>query len=182
VIDHQMTAGAAEQAQLKRTMADYQTKVDALPTRESELVELTRDYSTLQQTYMSLLTKRQDSKLAGNLQRREIGEQFRIVDPASLPEKPYNQVQRTGMIVSGAVAGLVFGVLIVAFLAFHDSTLRTEDDVVRTLSLPVLALVPVMDSGRELRLRRLRAVAGNITAVVALLGSATWVVLWRLSR
>lgn len=182
VIDHQITAGAAEQAQLKRAMADYQAKVDALPTRESELVELTRDYSTLQQTYMSLLTKRQDSKIAANLQRREIGEQFRIVDPASLPEKPYNQVQRMGIIASGAVAGLVFGVLIVAFLAFHDSTLRTEDDVLRTLSLPVLALVPVMDSGRELRLRRLRALAGNIAAAVALLGSAAWVVLWRLNR
>jgi polysaccharide chain length determinant protein (PEP-CTERM system associated) len=182
VIDHQITAGTAEQAQLKSTMTDYQAKVDALPTRESELVELTRDYSTLQQTYMSLLTKRQDSKIAGNLQRREIGEQFRIVDPASLPEKPYNQIQRMGIVVSGVFAGLVVGVLIVAFLAVQDSTLRTEDDVLRTLSLPVLALVPVMDSGRELRLRRLRALAGNIAAAVVLLGSATWVVLWRLNR
>jgi len=182
VIDHQISAGAAEQAQLKRTMAEYQAKVDALPTRQSELVELTRDYSTLQGTYMSLLTKRQDSKIAANLQRREIGEQFRIVDPASLPEKPYNQVQRMGVIVSGTVAGLVFGVMAVAFLGFHDSTFRTEDDVLRTLSLPVLALIPVMDSGRELRRRRLRALAGNVVAAVALLGSAAWVVLWRLNR
>ena len=67
-----------------------------VPTRESELVELTRDYSTLQETYASLLQKREDSKLAANLERRQIGEQFRILDPASLPQRPHNQRQRLG--------------------------------------------------------------------------------------
>ena len=37
-----------EEARLKQTIAAYQAKVDIVPTRESELVELTRDYSTLQ--------------------------------------------------------------------------------------------------------------------------------------
>jgi uncharacterized protein involved in exopolysaccharide biosynthesis len=182
VIDHQITANQTEEARLKQMMATYQAKVDAVPTRESELVELTRDYSTIQTEYQNLLAKREDSKIAADLERGAIGEQFKILDSASLPEKPYNQIQRMGIIASGAGAGLIFGVLIVAFLAFHDSTLRTENDVVRTLSLPVLALVPVLDTGRELRLRRVRAVAGNIAAVVALLGSAAWVVLWRLYR
>jgi len=182
VIDHQITAGEAEEGRLKRTMTEYQTKVDAVPTRESELVELTRDYSTLQTTYMSLLTKREDSKIAANLQRREIGEQFRIVDPASLPEKPYNQVQRMGIIASGAAGGLVFGIVLVGFLAFHNSTFSREEDVVRALSLPVLALVPVMGNPRELRLRRLRVVAGNLFAAVALFGSVAMVAYWRLHR
>lgn len=182
VIDHQIAAGEAEAAQLKHTMAEYQAKVDTVPTRESELVELTRDYSTLQTTYMSLLTKREDSKIAANLQRREIGEQYRIVDPASLPEKPYNQVQRMGLIASGGVAGLVFGVLIVGLLAFRDSSFTREDDVVRALALPVLALVPVMGSPRELRLRRWRAVAANLAAAAALFGSVAMVVYWRLHR
>jgi polysaccharide chain length determinant protein (PEP-CTERM system associated) len=182
VIDHQITAGDTEAERLKRTIADYQSKVDAVPTRESELVELTRDYSTLQTTYMSLLTKREDSKIAANLQRRESGEQFRIVDPASLPEKPYNQVQRMGIIAAGAVAGLVSGVLLVALLAFTDSSFRREEDVVRTLSLPVLALVPVMGSSRELRMKRLRAVAGNLIAAAALIGSLAFVAFWRLHR
>jgi hypothetical protein len=131
---------------------------------------------------MSLLTKREDSKIAANLQRRESGEQFRIVDPASLPEKPYNQVQRMGIIAAGAVAGLVSGVLLVALLAFTDSSFRREEDVVRTLSLPVLALVPVMGSSRELRMKRLRAVAGNLIAAAALIGSLAFVAFWRLHR
>ena len=109
IIDHQLTANRAEEALLNQTIAEYQAKVDVVPTRESELVELTRDYSTLQAGYASLLMKREDSKIAANLERRQIGEQFRVVDPASLPEKPYNQLQRLGAMASGPVCRLGTG-------------------------------------------------------------------------
>ena len=89
-IDLQLSSGATEQLRLKSVIADYQGKVNAVPARESELVELTRDYNTLSESYMSLLKKREDSKLAENLVRRQIGEQFKILDAASLPQKPYN--------------------------------------------------------------------------------------------
>ena len=56
-----------------------------MPKRESELVELTRDYTTLQTTYQSLLAKREESKIAANLERRNIGEQFKVLDPARVP-------------------------------------------------------------------------------------------------
>ena len=128
VIDRQLAASQAEESRLKQVMADYQSKVEVVPTRESELVELTRDYSTLQTAYASLLTKREDSKIAANLERRQIGEQFRILDPASLPERPYNETRRLGIMASGAVAGLVLGLLLVGFLEFRDLTLRREEE------------------------------------------------------
>jgi len=46
----------------------YQHRVDASPTRESELIELTRDYDTLQKIYTSLLTKSEDAKVAANVE------------------------------------------------------------------------------------------------------------------
>src|SRR5262249_15534468 len=129
VIDHQLAANQAEETRLKTTMASYQAKVDAVPTRESELVELSRDYSTIQTAYQNLLTKKEDSKIAANLERREIGEQFKILDPASLPEGPYNRVQRLAIIASGAVAGLLFGLLLIAFLEYRDSSFVREEDI-----------------------------------------------------
>ena len=90
VIDYQLAANRNESARLKQTITDYQAKVDAVPSRESELVELTRDYGTMQAAYASLLMKREDSMIAANLERRQIGEQFRLVDAASRPERPYN--------------------------------------------------------------------------------------------
>jgi uncharacterized protein involved in exopolysaccharide biosynthesis len=128
-----------------------------VPTRESELVELTRDYSTLQEAYSDLLKKQEDSKLAANLERRQIGEHFKILDAASLPEKPYNQKQKLLGLLAGPAAGLMFGLLMAGFLEYRDSTFKTDADVVAVLSLPVLAQVPLMEpggAGRDPRLKR----------------------------
>ncbi len=87
-IDRQTSAANIEAAGLRARIIEYQGKIDVVPERESELVELTRDYETMKEAYTSLLSKKEDSKLAANLERGQIGEQFRILDPASLPSAP----------------------------------------------------------------------------------------------
>ena len=62
VIDHQLVVSEAEESRLKALIDDYQRKVEAVPARESELIELTRDYDVLKKTYDSLLVKREDSR------------------------------------------------------------------------------------------------------------------------
>lgn len=182
VIDRQVTSGLAEEVRLKNVIATYQAKVDVVPSRESDLVELMRDYTTLQETYSSLLKKREDSKLAANLERRQIGEQFKVLDPASLPERPYNQNKRLTALVGGAICGLVLGVAFVGLLESRDSSFKSEEDVLRVLTLPVLALVPVMlsDSDRQQnRRRRKRRLVMALTATFVLIVSAAAVV-WKL--
>jgi capsular polysaccharide biosynthesis protein len=120
---------------LKAAIVSYQAKVDAAPTRESELTELTRDYSTLQSAYSTLFLKRENSTVAANLERRQIGEQFRIIDPASRPNRPSNEFQRLSVITSGAGIGLALGLLIVCFREYRDSSFRSEEEIHRTLKL-----------------------------------------------
>ena len=180
VLDHQLTANRAEDARLKKTIADYQAKVDIVPTRESELVELTRDYSTIQSAYANLLMKREDSVIAANLERRQIGEQFKLLDVASLPEKPYNQLQRLGVLVSGAAAGLVLGLFVTGLLERRDSSFRREEEVLKVLSVPVLALIPVMSSDRERRAARRRSWAIDAAGTAVLLAAGAVLVFWRL--
>jgi len=180
VVDHQLSANQAESDRLKETIRDYQAKIDIVPTRESELVELTRDYSTLQTAYSSLLMKREDSKIAANLERLQIGEQFRILDPASLPERPFNQARRAGFIFAGAIGGLVLGLLLAGFLDYRDSSFKREEDVLSVLSLPVLALVPRMSSDRERRVDRRRRLAVDAAGAAVLLATFVVLALWRL--
>lgn len=182
IIDRQITTSTAEEARLKGTIADYQSKVDVVPTRESELVELTRDYKTLQDSYASLLQKQEESKLAANLERRQIGEHFKILDPASLPEKEYNQRQKFLALAGGAVGGLAVGLLLVGFLEYRDTSFKTEADIVKVLSLPVLALVPQMESGGQhfAMARRRKVVASAVVAGMVLLGSAVALAFWKL--
>ena len=69
---------------------------------------------SLKKTYDSLLGKWEDSKLSANLERRQIGEQFRVLDPASLPARPSNQVVRLALSFSGALLGLALGLATIA--------------------------------------------------------------------
>jgi len=180
VIDHQLTANREEDARLKQTITSYQAKVDVVPTRESELVELTRDYSTLQTAYANLLMKREDSVIAANLERRQIGEQFKLLDVASLPEKPYNQSQRLAVMASGAAAGLVCGLLVMGVREHRDSSFRCKEEVVKAMDLPVLASIPVMCSDRERRAQSRRAWAADVGGVAVLVAAAAVVAFWSL--
>ena len=180
VVDLQLAGNRTEEQRLKRVISDYQAKVDAAPTRESELVELTRDYSTLQAGYLSLLMKREDSMIAANLESRKIGEQFKILDPASLPGKPYNERQRLTVMASGAITGLVLGLFVVVLLELRDSSYRREDEVNQSLSLPVLAMIPMMRSEKEVRTAKRRALLLDVAGSMLVVASLAVVVFWRL--
>jgi polysaccharide chain length determinant protein (PEP-CTERM system associated) len=162
---------------LHGTVSEYTARVDAAPSRASELIELTRDYDTLQGTYMSLLRKKEDAQIAANLERYQIGEQFKILDPARLPEKPFSP-DRPRLYVLGMVAGLGLGLALAVFLEFRDTTLKTDGDVVLALGLPVLALIPELITDAEKaakRRRRVFASAATAGAAAVVAGILFWV-------
>jgi capsular polysaccharide biosynthesis protein len=160
-------------------MMNYQARVESAPARESELIELTRDYTTLQQVYTNLLTKREDSKVAANLERRQAGEQFRILDPARVPEQPFSP-NRVRMNLMGALAGLGLGLGLAALLEYRDTSLRTDDDVVTSIGLPVLAMIPMMVTSIEERRRIRNRWIMVATAAVAMVAS-TAALIWKVA-
>lgn len=179
VLDRELQDKQQQEKRLRGEMAEYQVKLDALPARESDLVELTRDYTTLQATYESLLAKREDSKLAANLERRNIGEQFKVLDPAKVPERPFSP-KRVQIVLGGSGGGLALGLLLVALLEYRDASFKTEDDVERVCQLPVLALVPIMMSAEERRRARNRRTATiGVVTLVGIVASALALAVWR---
>ena len=175
-LDAQLTKKDDQEKQLRDVIATYQARVEAMPARESDLIELTRDYDTLQKLYANLLSKKEDSKIAANLERRQIGEQFKVLDPARVPERPFSP-DRPRLNLLGALAGLAFGIGLTVLLDLADSTLKTDDDVMVALSLPVLSLVPRIVTTREQRrARRDRALASVACVFVFIIGAA-WLAL-----
>jgi polysaccharide chain length determinant protein (PEP-CTERM system associated) len=137
-----------EQQRLRKDIASYQARNEAIPTRETEMTELLRDYGTMNRLYTDLLAKKEDSKMAANLENRQIGEQFKVIDPARIPERPFSP-DRTRYNAMGAAAGLAIGLLLVALLEYRDKSFKTDGEVARVLALPVLAVVPMMQSAVE---------------------------------
>ncbi len=181
-LDRQIASKQQEDKVLRTKIAEYQRRVEATPSRETELTGILRDYATVQQSYGNLLIKQGDSKIAANLERRQIGEQLRMADQPRLPEQPV-WPNRPLIDLAGAAAGLAIGLGLVAFLEYRDSSFHTDEEVVRILSLPVVAMIPVMLSRAERQALRRRAVlvAGATTFVflVAAAG-ALWWFWWRL--
>ncbi len=169
IIDRQIAAKQAEEKRLRAVMAGYQGRVEATAGRESEMTSLMRDYDTMRKTYEGLLAKQQDSKVAANLERRQIGEQFRTLDPARLPERPISP-NRPMIDLMGALAGLGLGVGLVALLEYRDSSFRTDDEVVSVLALPVVAVVPLMLDRNERRALRRRSVLVGMATTVVVVG------------
>jgi polysaccharide chain length determinant protein (PEP-CTERM system associated) len=178
-LDAQLGRRQEQERLLQSQIASYQIKVDAVPTREAELTALTRDYETLKNAYTNLLAKREDSKIAVNLERNQIGEQFKVLDPARVPERPYSpNVMKIDFV--GAAMGLMLGVALVGFLEYRDTSFKTEEDVMQLLKLPVLALVPMMASERETRARRRRTRLVALGVGVLIVSTTTALALWKL--
>lgn len=145
LIDRQIANKRAEEQRLRATIAEYRERIEAAPRRESELTSLTRDYDTLQKMYSTLLTKEGDAKMAASLEQRDVGERFKVIDPARLPGSPASP-NRMRLYVLSLLVGLVMSFGVGAFFEYRDSSLRTDDDVAASLGLPVLATIPVLSS------------------------------------
>jgi polysaccharide chain length determinant protein (PEP-CTERM system associated) len=169
---------ASKETRLEKVQAEitqYRGRIETVPVLESELTELMRDYTTLQSTYQSLLAKRQEAQIASNVERRQIGEQFRVLDPARRPEKPYSP-NRPLIQAIGTLLGLGIGIGILALMEVRDKTLRKESDVLEALNLPVLATVPRMRNAEERRRarRQLLGLSSAAAAGVAVAVAIAW--------
>ncbi len=181
-VDRQLAQKTNEEQRLRGVIGQYQGRLEATPTRESEMTALMRDYDTLQKQYTGLLGKKEESKIAANLERRQGGEQFRILDAARIPERPFSP-NRQMILGLGALAGLAFGLGLIALLEYKDHSLKTDMDVLGVLSLPVLAMIPRMvteQEKRKARRRRLQVSLATVSSMLVLTALIMWkYVQWR---
>lgn len=140
-------------SQLETQIQEYQTRLNETPIREQQLADLTRDYDQSLANYNSLLSKRNQSELATSLEKRQQGEQFRIIDPPSLPLKPY-QPDRVLFALGGLVAGIFVGVTATAAVELLDGRVFHESDFKNIVSAPVLAEIPPLPTSLETMQRR----------------------------
>jgi polysaccharide chain length determinant protein (PEP-CTERM system associated) len=130
-----------DDAKLKTQIARYRERVENTPSREQALSILTRDYNNTRESYASLLKKSQEAQQAENLERRQKGEQFKIIDPARIPEKPYKpDISR--ILLIGLFLGLAAGAAAVFFREQVDRSFRDAEDLQVTFGFKVLANIP----------------------------------------
>jgi polysaccharide chain length determinant protein (PEP-CTERM system associated) len=126
---------------IKQSMLVYQKRVEDTPKREQELQSIQRDYINIRESYSSLLARRLEAELAVNMEKKQKGEQFRILDHARLPEKPTSPDVRMLFMLSLAI-GLGIGGGIIFLLEFINPVIRSEEQIEAEIGLPILASIP----------------------------------------
>jgi polysaccharide chain length determinant protein (PEP-CTERM system associated) len=126
---------------LKEQIALYQRRIEDTPKKEQELTLLTRDYDLLKTNYQSLMDKKIQAQMAENLERKQQGEQFKILDPARLPEKPIKP-DRNKILLIGGVIGLMGGLGLAWFRESLDQSFHTVSEVEDYLEISVIATIP----------------------------------------
>jgi uncharacterized protein involved in exopolysaccharide biosynthesis len=174
-INQQIAAREAVEMRLRDAVAAYQGRVEAVPARVSEWTDLTRDYGTSQQVYASLLAKREDARIAASLERQRAHEQFKVVSQAQVPTAPVSP-NRPVIVLIGLVLGVGLALALLAFHEVRDSAIRAESEVLTTLGIPVLAMVPVVTTITDRRRVRRRKV--TLSAAAALLLVVVTVMRW----
>jgi len=134
---------STEQAKLQQEITQYEGRLELTPTVKEEYKQLTRDYQTAQSLYDDLLRKKSESEMSTDLERRQQGEQFRVVDAANLPEKPSfpNRWQFAG---GGLGVGLGLGVVLALLIELSQKAIRGESDIEFYLKLPVIVSIPIV--------------------------------------
>jgi polysaccharide chain length determinant protein (PEP-CTERM system associated) len=138
----------AEQARLGEQVSSMQARLQLSPVVEEQYKALTRDYESALQFYNELLGKKTQSEMSTDLERREEGEQFGVMDAPDLPAKP-TFPDRVKFGLGGFAAGLALGIGMVLFIEHRENFIRTEEDVVRVLGLAVLISLPEVDTAQQ---------------------------------
>jgi polysaccharide chain length determinant protein (PEP-CTERM system associated) len=129
-----------EQARIEQQIRAYEARIQSRPQVEEEYKQITRDHQTALDFYNSLLKKINESSMATALEQAQQGEQFRVLDPANLPDAPTfpNPFVFAG---GGFAVGLLLGLALVALLEYRDTSLRNERDIWAFTKLPTLAVI-----------------------------------------
>jgi protein tyrosine kinase modulator len=144
----------ARLADVDRRIAAFQERVEAAPRREQEVLGLMRDYQKLSENYSALLSKKLDAEMAARLERQQKGQQFRVLDPAYLPEQP-SFPNRGLFALSGVGIGILLGIGLAITVDALDPTIKDAESVRSAFSFPVLAVIPYVKPRDQARLAKL---------------------------
>jgi len=103
---------------LRRRLIDLKTKKEGL-TQEAAAIQAI-DIDAVTAEYRDVFRKKEEANLAANLERRQIGEQFRLLDPARIPEKPIGPT-RLARTIGGALIGFGAGLVLLLVVAIRRS-------------------------------------------------------------
>ncbi len=156
-IELDIASTRAEIRKVHAEMGAYQKRVEDTPKREQELFSIQRDYENLKSLYDSLLKRKLEADIAVSMEKKQKGEQFRIIDPAKIPTYPVDPDLRKIFLMVLAL-GLGLGGGLAYFVEMMDTSYRSPDEIQKELKLPILVSIPFRHTEKEIKARKRKEV------------------------
>ena len=174
----QAEAATGEIKRLEETIEDLESRLAATPAVAEQLDALQREYDHLYLSYQDFSGRLQQAGVQADLERRQLGERFRILEPAERAREP-SSPNRIMLLILGTVFGLALGGGVGLTAEIADSSLHTSNALQAALGIPVLVSVPkiMLEPDRRARSRRIlreSLVAVGIVVFVLVGGVATY--------
>lgn len=167
-VDAELKALKNDEQRLKDAITLYQARVERTPRREQEIQEVSRDYQTTRDHYQTLLKRYQEAQLAEDMEQRQKGEQFRVLDPALAANEPAapNRLRLLAMGLA-LTLGLTAGAVVLA--EQFDTSFHSVGELRAFTDIPVLVSIPRIVTASDARARRRRACAAIVAMIAGLL-------------
>ena len=135
-------------AELSRQQGKLDNLLGKMPKEQEEWSKLQRDKNVYQKIYDELLNKLENAKVSKDLEVTNKTGAFRVVDPAILPPLPVKP-NRVKMILLGFLFGILSGIGVVLGLEYLKPTFKDEGSIESLLKVPVLALIPTINTEED---------------------------------
>ncbi|MBW1816234.1 MAG: GumC family protein [Deltaproteobacteria bacterium] len=133
----------ARERVLQKTIADFENEAMETNTKELQSTILERNVDTNQRLYDAILARLKEADLSGNIDVSNI----RITEKALLPGGALDQGKRRNVLLA-ALIGLMIGAGLAFLWEYMDRSLRNEEDVEKSLGLPVLSVIPIGEQAK----------------------------------
>lgn len=137
----QIAALKEREAEIRRQIKGYEKRVEDSPANEQRMTDLHRDYDISFKNYQTLLEKKLNARLAENMEKRQKGERFKVIDPANLPERPYKS-DKMKVVFSGFGAGAGIGLGLIFLMEYLNPAFRKPEELEAVFPHQVLASIP----------------------------------------
>ena len=166
-----------EMGNLRRQIAMYERRIENTPKREQELAVITRDYETNREMFRSLLAKRGEADIAADLEHRQKGETFHVIEAAGMPDRPTGP-NRLRLLLVGLALAMGAAAVAVVLAEQVDTSYRRVEEVRATAPLPVLSTIPriATEHDRTRRLRQQRLAGAAVALGLVLVASTSFIV------
>jgi len=157
-INSEISGLEREAGRVNARINQYQGRVENAPKMEQELSTLMRDYQITKDNYQKLLDRLLEAKRAENMEKRQQGEQFRILDFAKPSQSPI-ETNRLRILLVCLAIGLGAGAGVILLIEMQDSTIKSISQLEALENgITCISAVPLSLTGEDKKMKKSKTI------------------------